>query len=79
MSEFQLEEMLDEANAAIKQLQQQLDQLKQLEDEMQKYIYVATMAACFVDLMPEHVLYESIRQDLKASLQALKENKDGLD
>ena len=48
------------------------ERIKQLENEMQKYIYVATMADCYVGLKPEHKLHESIRQDLLASLQALK-------
>ena len=48
------------------------DKIKQLERDLQKYIYTATMANCFVDLKPEHKLYERIRQDLKASLKALK-------
>ena len=43
-----------------------------LFDELQQYIFVAQMADCFVDLKPEHRLYESIRQDLKAGLRALK-------
>ena len=50
-------------------------QVWQLEDEMQKYIYVAIMADCYVVLKPEHELHESIRQDLLASVQALKDSK----
>ena len=45
---------------------------EKLKNEMQKYIYVATMADCFVGLKPEHRLYESIRRDLKSSIKALK-------
>ena len=46
--------------------------ITELETALQKYIYTATMADCFVDLIPEHPLYESIRQDLKSSIEALK-------
>ncbi len=49
-----------------------LARLRQLQAETEKYIVVANFALSFVDLTPEHSLYESIRLDLKAGLQALK-------
>lgn len=45
-------------------------------DEMQDYIYAVTLADCFVDLKPEHTLYESIRQDLKSSLAKIRKAKE---
>ena len=42
-----------------------------LQAELEKYIAVAQFAFSFVDLKPEHRLYESIRQDLKASLKLI--------
>ena len=46
--------------------------IRQLQAELQKYIMTATFADSFVDLKPEHKLYDSIRQDLKDSIKSLK-------
>ena len=69
----QLDELRPYSHETVQGLMKWRDErIKQLENEMQKYIYVATMADCYVGLKPEHKLHASIRQDLLASLQALK-------
>lgn len=45
------------------------------EKEMQWYYGLANIACAFVDLKPEHKLYESIRQDLKHYINKVRGEK----
>ena len=53
----------------IDQLQARIDEL---EAEMQKYITLFNLANCYVDITPEHKLFDSIKQDVKACLKRIK-------
>lgn len=48
------------------------DRAERLNNTLSEYAGMANVALSFVDLMPEHRLYESIRQDLKSYLNKLR-------
>jgi len=48
------------------------ERLKKFESEMDKYVFLANVVDGFIGLMPEHKLFETIRQDVLRALAAVK-------